>query len=114
MKDILPSDQIVLNGTPAFEELNNSYLSLLQRDLSPAAILLPRSKEEVAKLVQFLKPHALKGNIKFAIRGAGQQPLPGCSNISGDGVTIDLRHLTGIEVKDGLVSVGAGERWGAV
>lgn len=114
LKDILPSDQIAINGTEAFAKLNNSYLSLLQRDLSPAAILLPRSKDEVAKIVQFLKPHALKGEIQFAIRGAGQQPVPGCSNISGNGVTIDLRHLTGIEVKDGLVSVGAGERWGAV
>jgi hypothetical protein len=47
------------------------------------------------------------------VRGAGQQPLPGCANIQG-GVTIDLRHLAAIEVKEGFVSVGAGARWGKI
>lgn len=41
--------------------------------------------------------------------------MPGCSNVDGEGgVTIDLRYLRGIEVKEGFVSVGAGERWGTV
>ncbi|EPE34586.1 FAD-binding protein [Glarea lozoyensis ATCC 20868] len=51
--------------------------------------------------------------VKFAIRGAGQQPLPGCANIK-NGKTLDLSGLTDIEVQDGVISIGAGCRWGAV
>lgn len=41
------------------------------------------------------------------------QPVPGCANING-GITVDLCRLTGIEVKDGYVEIGAGELWGSV
>jgi len=108
------SDQIAVEGTEDYKKLNNSYLSLLQSEIKPATIFLPRNKHDVAKFVQLIAPFALDGNIHFAIRGAGQQPVPGCSNIEGDGITIDLRHLTGIRIKDGMVSLGAGERWGAI
>lgn len=108
------SDQIALKGTDEYSKLNKSYLSLLQSDLEPAAILLPRSTSDVVKIVKILKPHLLNGDTPLAIRGAGQQPVPGCSNVSGNGITLDLRLLTGIDVKDGVVEVGAGERWGAV
>lgn len=50
---------------------------------------------------------------KLIVRGAGQQPLPGCANIQG-GFTIDLRQLADIEIKEGFVSVGAGARWGKI
>ena len=107
-------DQIAVQGTEDYNKLNNSYLSLLQSEIKPAAIFLPRNKHDVAKFVQLIAPFALDGNIQFAIRGAGQQPVPGCSNIEGNGITIDLRHLTGIEIKDGFVALGAGERWGTI
>lgn len=38
--------------------------------------------------------------------------MPGCANIEG-GITLDLGLLTGVELKDGVVSIAAGERWGA-
>lgn len=47
------------------------------------------------------------------VRGAGQQPLPGCANIQ-QGITVDLRLLKGVEVKEGSVSIAAGERWANV
>lgn len=109
----LSNDQITLKGTEPYEKLNKSYLSLLQSDIEPAAIVLPKSSEDVVKIVNVLKPHLLNGDVQVAIRGAGQQPVPGCSNVA-NGITLDLRMLTGIEVKDGVVEVGAGERWGAV
>jgi FAD/FMN-containing dehydrogenase len=114
LKEGFSGDQIAVKGTDAYSKLNNSYLSLLQSDLSPAAVFLPQSTEDVVKFIQLLKPHALKGDIQLAIRGAGQQPVPGCSNISGDGITLDLRLLTGIDVKDNTVSLGAGQWWGPV
>ncbi|KAF2865235.1 hypothetical protein BDV95DRAFT_260051 [Massariosphaeria phaeospora] len=114
LKEVFPADQLAVGGTEEFDKLNNSYLSLLQSELVPAAIFLPKSKDEVVKFVQTIKPFALTGDVSFAIRGAGQQPVPGCSNIAGNGITLDLRFLTGIELKDGVVSLGAGERWGPI
>lgn len=114
LREAFSSDQVAVGGTDEFEQLNKSYLSLLQSDLEPAAIILPRSRDEVARFVRIIKPFALNGDVQFAIRGAGQQPVPGCSNIANNGVTLDLRFLTGIELKDSIISVGAGERWGPI
>jgi FAD/FMN-containing dehydrogenase len=105
-----PAPQILLRGTDEFTNRNKSYLSTLESDLTPAAIFQPKSTEEVSQFLQTVTP--IKG--PFAIRDAGQQPLPGCANIQ-DGITLDLGLLTGVEVKDnGTVSVGAGARWGSV
>jgi FAD/FMN-containing dehydrogenase len=90
--------------------LNNSYLSLLQSGLTPAAIVLPRTRIDVCKFVDVIRPRILSGAARLVVRGAGQQPVPGCSNIDNPSVTIDLRYLTSIEIKDEVVSIGAGER----
>lgn len=113
LQGTFPSEQLALAGTEEYDKLNNSYYSFWQSDISPATIFLPKSKHDVAQFVQTFKPFALDGAAQFAIRGAGQQPLPGCSNIA-NGVTIDLRFLTGLELKDGCIAIGAGERWGTV
>lgn len=109
MKQAFPSDQIALPGTEAFQTSNDVYLSARQSDYTPAAIFQPKNTQDVAAFLRLAK----EKNIKFAIRGGGQQPLEACSNIQ-DGITVDLGLLTGIELKDGVVSVGAGERWGPV
>lgn len=113
LQEQLSDDQIALKGTEPYSKLNKSYLSLLQSDIEPAAIVLPRSTADVVEIIKLLKPHLLRGDVRLAIRGGGQQPVPGCSNIA-NGITLDLRLLTGIELKDGVVQIGAGERWGAV
>lgn len=114
LQGAFPADHIAVQGTEQYSQLNKSYLSLLQSDLQPAAIFLPKDKSQVSKFIQLFKPFVLDGSSQFAIRGAGQQPVPGCSNIAGNGVTVDLRYLVGIELRGNTVSVGAGERWGAV
>lgn len=114
LQQAFPSEELAVAGTDEYDKLNNSYLSTLQSDLEPAAIFLPRTTEDVAKFVEIVKPFALNGDTQFAVRGAGQQPVPGCSNINKPGITLDLRFLTGIELKDGVVSLGAGERWGPI
>lgn len=107
-------DQIALAGTETFNKLDSSHLSLLQSEIRPAAIVLPRDKHDVAMFVRLVAPYALDVETKSATRGAGQQPVPGCSNIESPGITLDLRDLTGIDIQDNVVSIGAGERWGAV
>jgi FAD/FMN-containing dehydrogenase len=115
LKEAFPGAQVVLPSTDEFTTLNTSYLSKAQAELEPRAIFLPRDRDDVVKFVRFIGPYALRGDIKFAVRGAGQQPALGCNN-EHDGITVDLRNLTGIHLKDddATVSIGAGERWGEV
>ena len=114
LQQVFSADQIATASTEQFEKLNQSYLSLLQSDLEPVAIILPRTKDEVATFVRTIQPFVVNEGVQFAIRGAGQQPSPGCSNMDSNGVTLDLRLITGIQIKDGVVSRDAGERWGPV
>ena len=111
LKQALPSDQFIQRGTKQFDELNSSYLSGLESDLQPAYIFQPRSKEEVATFVKTFAPFINED--KFAIRGAGCQPHPGCANIQ-DGITVDLCLLSNVDIQEGLVRIGAGVKWGAV
>ncbi|KAI9155659.1 FAD-dependent monooxygenase CTB5 [Paramyrothecium foliicola] len=107
--------KFALRGTAYYEELNESYLSELNSDLQPLAIFLPSNSADVSLFVQLIQPFALVGVVDFAIRGAGQQPSPGCNNIN-KGITIDLRNLASIDVDvaKNSVTVGAGVRWGDV
>ncbi|KAK6203910.1 hypothetical protein LQW54_008603 [Pestalotiopsis sp. IQ-011] len=103
------AEQVLLPGTEAYRKANENYLSACQSDYSPAAFFQPRDPAEVAKFLHLASEH----DIHFAIRGGGQQPLEACSNIDS-GVTLDLSLIKGVELKDGSVSVGAGEHWLAV
>ncbi|KAG8162337.1 hypothetical protein KVR01_008102 [Diaporthe batatas] len=115
LKGAFSSEQVVFPGSDEFTTLNTSYLSKAQGELEPRAIFLPADRDDVAKFVRFIGPYVLRGDIKFAVRGAGQQPALGCNN-EHDGITVDLRNLSGIHLKDDhtTVSIGAGERWGEV
>ncbi|KAH7310887.1 hypothetical protein B0I35DRAFT_463407 [Stachybotrys elegans] len=115
LRGVFRANQVVQEGAAAYEDINESYLSNLNNDLTPAAVVLPDSSADVAKFVRTLRPYALSGQAYFAIKGAGQQPLPACNNIE-EGITLDLRNLTGIQVDQakGVVSVGAGVRWATV
>lgn len=87
----------------------------MEGDLKPAAIFQPKTTGDVSNFIKVVKPFTERGETKFAIHGAGQQPTPRCANIDG-GIMLDLSLLTGVELKndDKTVSVAAGERWGAV
>ncbi|KAH9995153.1 FAD-binding domain-containing protein [Xylariaceae sp. FL0662B] len=112
LRQALPHSHIVTpEAAEEYQWLNNSYLSTFESDLSPACIFLPQSKEEVAAFVRTIQPFV--GDVQFAIRAAGRQPLPGCANVQ-DGITVDLRSLKGIDLRDGRVRVAAGELWGSV
>ncbi|OTA92711.1 hypothetical protein M434DRAFT_396272 [Hypoxylon sp. CO27-5] len=110
----LPGVKFAMRGTEEHEVLNRtSYQSALQSDIIPACIVQPTTKEEVSTFIKTIRPFILAGEAAFAIVGGGRQPAPGCSNIK-DGITLNLRFLTGIEIKDGVVSISAGETWGPV
>ncbi|KAK7913980.1 hypothetical protein PG985_011683 [Apiospora marii] len=108
-------DSVALPATEAYNERNGSYASKLESDISPQAIFLPKNTDEVSQFVKLIGPLVQEGDVKFAIRGAGSQPLPGCANVQG-GITLDLGRLLGttLDETQGVVRVAAGERWGAV
>jgi hypothetical protein len=107
--------RVAIRGTPRYEELNSDYLSEFNSDLDPIAIFLPQSAADVASFVKIVRPFALAGVLRFAIRGGGQQPTLACNNIQ-NGITIDLRYMANISVdtKAKSVSLQAGVRWGPV
>lgn len=111
LKEAMPNSVFTQRGEELYETRNGSYLSGFESDLKPYWIVQPRTKEDVSAFVKVISSRT-DGTV-FAVRGGGQQPLPGCANIQ-DGITLDLALLTGIESSGGLVKIGAGERWGAV
>lgn len=111
LKEAMPNSVFTQRGEELYETRNGSYLSGFESDLKPYWIVQPRTKEDVSAFVKVISSRT--DGIVFAVRGGGQQPLPGCANIQ-DGITLDLALLTGIESTNGLVKIGAGERWGAV
>ncbi|KAI1322248.1 hypothetical protein F5Y16DRAFT_386972 [Xylariaceae sp. FL0255] len=60
-----------------------------------------------------IRPFVINGEATFAIRGAGQQPFPGCADNQG-GINVDLRLFRGInlDLENRIVAIAAGERWG--
>ncbi|TVY71554.1 Bifunctional solanapyrone synthase [Lachnellula suecica] len=116
MQIAFPAQQLLLPGSETYAACNGSYLAQQESELHPAIIFLPKSTEDVAKIVEIVKPFAVDGSVTFAIRGAGNMPLPGCAN-THQGITIDLSLLNTVELGlrgDKIVSVGAGARWAAV
>lgn len=75
----------------------------------------PKTSEQVSQFVKLITSFTVSGEAAFAIRAAGNMPLPGCANIQ-DGVTLDLALIAEVELDrdKGLVRVSAGAKWGAV
>ncbi|KAK4209470.1 bifunctional solanapyrone synthase [Rhypophila decipiens] len=113
LKAALPMGRIHLRGSPEYEKLNSAYLSGLESDLRPLVIFQPSTVTEISTFVKILTPFA--GVVECAIRGAGQQPLPGCANVD-NGITLELSLLNSITLKNqnSVVQIGAGARWGVV
>ncbi|PVH99983.1 FAD-binding domain-containing protein [Periconia macrospinosa] len=113
LKQAFPVHQTSLRGSAEFDDLNGSYLSTIESEITPAAIFRPKVKEDISTFFKLIKPYTQHGDLKLAIRGGGQQPTHGCANIE-NGITLDLSLLLGIDIKEQSVSIAAGERWGAV
>jgi FAD/FMN-containing dehydrogenase len=99
-------------GSPEYAESNGSYFSAFERELSPTCVVRPRNAEEVANIVKAFRSSALSGHTQLAIKGGGHAAWAGSANID-NGITIDLRNLTGVHVDSytKIASLGAGERW---
>ncbi|KAJ4363413.1 hypothetical protein N0V83_009706 [Neocucurbitaria cava] len=114
LSPVLPG-KILFPNSEHYDTSNNSYFTLFENDLRPAAIAQPTKNAEVHTLLKILKPLAEKHQIQVAVRGTGHTPIAGSAN-TADGVTIDLRGLKGIRLSEdkSLVEIGVGETWGSV
>ncbi|KAL9118743.1 MAG: hypothetical protein Q9187_004711 [Circinaria calcarea] len=109
------SAKVFLPGTSGYNESTTSYYSAFEHELKPGLVLKPASKEDVAAIVKITKPFVARGKVQLAIRGGGATPVAGVANIN-NGITIDMRSVTGITLhpENSTVSIGAGESWGDV
>jgi FAD/FMN-containing dehydrogenase len=103
--------EILLRNSSGFKELNESYFTAFNNDITPQTIARPKTSHEVSLLVK----EAAQTNAAVAIRGAGHTPWEGAANID-DGMTIDLRGVRGINLRTetSSVEIAAGETWGSV
>lgn len=103
--------ETLLCDSSGFKELNESYFTAFNNDITPQAIARPRTAHEVSLLLK----EAAQNNAAIAIRGAGHTPWKGAANIE-NGMTIDLRGVRGIHLRaeTNSVEIAAGETWGSV
>lgn len=96
------------NPESQLEGFRDTLYSVQQRDVIPACIVTPSSKEGVSEALKVIKQH----QCIFAIKSGGHAMFAGASN-APSGITIDLRKLNAIELdEDGLTTrVGTGNRW---
>lgn len=94
-------------GAARFAELRNTYL----RGGDPGLVLVPRSSEELAAALSFVREQ----EVPLGVRSGGHG-VSGRSTNDG-GVVVDLSRFDSVEVLDPatrLVRVGAGARWAQV
>ncbi|KAK4234829.1 6-hydroxy-D-nicotine oxidase [Achaetomium macrosporum] len=99
--------QVLIPGDAEYEARQDSYWSNSAK-IRPAAIVRPRSADEVSAAVK-----ALVGvKQPFAVRSGGHTNWAGSNNIEG-GVTIDLSLLNGVvyDASSETASIGPGCRW---
>lgn len=112
---------VFLPLTTAYQSSNSAYYAKQNSDLNPHCIVSPRNAQEVSDILTtalpFFKPAGESDRFEYcpiAIRSGGHFYSPASSNIE-NGITIDLRHLNGIDIQDKqIVSIGPGATWGEV
>ncbi|KAK3307410.1 uncharacterized protein B0T15DRAFT_492889 [Chaetomium strumarium] len=99
--------QVLVPGDADYEARQDSYWSNSAK-IRPAAIVRPRSADEVSAAVKAL----VGAKQPFAVRSGGHTNWAGSNNIEG-GVTVDLSLLNGVvyDAASETASIGPGCRW---
>lgn len=107
--------KVFFPGSLEYTESTGSYFAAFENELSPTCVIRPGDAKDVSKIVKDVKNAALSGKVKVAVKGGGHTPWAGAANID-NGITIDLRQLTGVSVNSAskTASIGAGEQWRSV
>ena len=113
------AERVFTSSDEPYRESIQSYWSAQEADVHPSCVVQPRSASELSAAVKVLAQANLDSKFgadsQFAVRSGGHQTWAGSANIK-DGVTLDLRNLSGIAVSEDnkTVTVGTGSRWGDV
>ena len=107
--------KVLLPDSAEYINSIDSYWAAFEKELRPGCIFMPTTTEDVSSLTKAVSKPARKGHVQLGIRGGGHTSWAGAANID-KGITLDLRHLTGIsvDVKTHVCSIRAGERWGNI
>ena len=91
LKDIVNPDCAILTdpAEASFQGYSKRWTDIGRE--SPAAIVLPRTEEDIQKVVQW----AVKSSIPFVAKSGGCSEW---STIGGNGLVIDLTHYSAVEV----------------
>ena len=106
---------ILVPGLDDYNESLGSYFTALEQELKPACIVQPRTALEVSETIKALSGLSVQDSISVALRCGGHTCWAGSANVQ-NGVTIDLRHLTGVTLSDDkrIARVAGGEKWHSV
>ncbi|PYI33529.1 FAD-binding domain-containing protein [Aspergillus indologenus CBS 114.80] len=103
---------VSLTHSPGYNESIGSSFSYQEQNVYPACVVRPTSARDVSIIVEIMAlAHRERGE-QFAIRSGGHALFAGAANIK-DGVTVDLRSISTVEVSSdrATVQIGAGARW---
>ncbi|KAJ4985683.1 FAD binding domain-containing protein [Stagonosporopsis vannaccii] len=103
--------QVFFANSSSYEDSVSSYAYVGTR-LRPTCLARPKTTNDVAIITKTMGKFPSVG---FAVRGGGHNTNIGFAGIN-DGVTIDLRDMSAVQLQQsaGIVSVGAGARWQVV
>lgn len=110
LSSIFPG-KVLFPNNGGYTQSISSYFFLNQQQ-HPSCIVAPSTANEVAEVIRLVSLYG-SGSEKVAIRSGGHSSNRGFSN-TNNGVTIDLRGLNQIEIRDpsaDTVSVGTGTLW---
>jgi FAD/FMN-containing dehydrogenase len=93
------------------DDIGESFFCARQSEVIPACVVRPLTPQDASVAIKAISKHSCH----FAIKSGGHAMFPGASNADG-GITIDLKHLNGMELSEDLATarIGPGNRWGAV
>ncbi|RAH68513.1 FAD-binding oxidoreductase [Aspergillus aculeatinus CBS 121060] len=103
---------VSLTHSPGYNESIGSFFSYQEQNVHPACVVRPTSAQDVSIIVETMAVAHRERGEQFAIRSGGHGLFAGAANIQ-DGVTVDLRSMSTVEVSSdrATVQIGAGARW---
>ncbi|KAI2626818.1 putative oxidoreductase [Xylaria nigripes] len=108
---ILGPQKVSFPGSESYDASLASYFTPQVVAVPPLCIVSPETANEVSAVVVSLTAKSCE----FAIRSGGHSTVPNASN-APDGVTVDLRALSSMELSEdnSILSVGVGVTWDEV
>lgn len=108
LKILFGPDQILSQGTSAYDSFTKTYFSAQQGALHPSCVFEPSKTLDVSVFVLIARLY----QCPFAVKGGGHAPWGGASSIE-DGVTVSMENFKQVKVASDKqsVDIGPGLRW---